>query len=237
MSADDSSSTPEQPASDTPPANPPNTGEAADAGSPPPAKRGMKVLFSLMGVSAFLSFVCCGGAYYLWSSLQQGLIEDPERVAEIRPEIMTIDLGDSWKPMRAQIIKDFPFSLMPDSKTVIYQREGDPDATLALGLITVEKGQKDVVEERVRAALDQQTPSKGIDELEGIEKIKVETVSINGVDADFHFVEGTKPDTGVVFRQVTSLWTEGDQVRVFILREPERTTDDDATLRLIKTIE
>ncbi len=196
-----------------------------------PKKPGMstttKVLIVLACAGGFMCLLCCGGGIYFAQNIKKGVTNDPKEVAQRAKDIAEMDVPANFQPKAAMDINMFVMEM----KMVIYEA-GKSDGALILLQMDLPAGAEAGQEAQFQQALKQQ--QHGGRNLQ-LKRAETREFEIRGKKVPFLFAEA-EDEHGQAFRQVTGMFHGDKGFTYLMLQIREKQYDEDAVVRMIKSI-
>ena len=195
-----------------------------------PEKRGMstttKVLIILACVGGFMCLLCCGGVFFWVQNVKQGTTYDAQEIAQRANDIAQMEIPANFHPKAAMNINMFVMEM----KIVVYQA-GKSDGVLILAQMDLPVGAQGNQEAQFQQALKQQHGGRNLN----LKRAETREFEIRGKKVPFLFAEA-QDEHGKAFRQVTGIFPGDDGFTYLMLQIAEKEYDEDAVVRMIKSI-
>lgn len=189
---------------------------------------GMKVFLVFLGLGGLLMLVCCGGAFWFATRLQDSMTDDPAEIAVIRDGIAPVAVPDGFTPKMGMNLSLFGAFQMQMAGY------GGPDENFLLLMQMEADGRQD---QEIRKQFRLQAAQHSDVEEFRIESSETRTFEINGEECDFMFARGTLADSGQPFRQVTGVFPGKNGVAFLIYQVAEEEWDESAAEAIVLSLD
>lgn len=188
---------------------------------------GMKILIGLLIFGALSAVVCCGVGIYLAMNVFS-FTEDATKIAEIREEIIGIDIPEEMPPQIGVRMNMFGAFKMEMAGYGTESEQG-----LLLMQMQVGDTSPEELERQLKQQMNQQAASQGKNVT--IESSETRVLQVAGEDREFVFAVG-KDQEGNAVRQVSGTFTGRNGAGMILFILPEEEWSEETVLGIIQSI-
>ena len=202
----------------------------------PGMSTGKKILLVLLGLGGLTLLLCCGGVLYVANQFKSALVEDPEKIVDIKEEIAAIELPEEFLPKGGMDFAGMGF--IPEVKMVVYEYKDEKTGGLMLLQMKFPESIQ-TNQQQMKAQMQQQQQQQGGDqELTNITDRETRTYTIHGEEVEVQFRTGDDKD-GVTYREAQAYFSgESEQaLRFLVIRIQADEYDQEMVDGIINSIE
>ncbi len=202
----------------------------ASPSSEPPRKQGMPiwlwVLLGMLGLGVLSIACCCGGSFYF---ANRSFTVDPQEIAAMQDEIVTIDIGEPWHPQGA-----FDMWIM---RMVMYETTTPDDGVMVLMDADEEQmGGRDQFERQMRAQLDNSVNQGDQYEPTRVLNSGQRNYTVRGESIRFAFNESEGIVSGTLYYEVSGVIDGNERTAFIYIRAPQESFGEEQIQQMIESI-
>lgn len=203
--------------------------------APKPKSSGSKVLLILGTIGGLCLLLCCGGGFFIYYKVKDAfsITTNAAEVKKQAEDVAHIDIPESYTPASGMRFSVAGVTM----KMIIYQVGANNQG----GLVLMEMNQpgadpKQVREQMLQQMRQQQSQGGGFNSNINAQSTETKIFKINGEQAEFDFIKGTRAGDATVMRQIVGTFPGKNGTVMFMLIIPDSDYDEETVVKMIMSI-